>query len=430
MAKKITISFLQVLLLFIFIIHPQVTQGDEDSTQQTLWKYQCIDTMKISRDKARLWTSESDLINHISWEMKIIRGMGANCVAIDTPYDEEFYLYLSDWVKGARNAKLHVWFRGNFAGWEEWFNYPKLTSTNTFLQNIHAFIIKHKDLFQDGDIFTPAPEAEDGGPFNQVAPNAYVAYRNFLVSEYSIATQSFTQINKQVQVNFLSMNGGFAKRMLDQNTVSHLGNVVTIDHYIKTAPEMGQYIQYFANTFHAKVVVGEFGAPIPDINGNMTEEEQATFTDQVFQQLYINRSNILGINYWDLYDGSTALINPDQTPRAVVQVIKKYFFPLRITGSITDDLGNTLVNIPIKTAAEIGKTYSDSQGNYNLLLPDASTQITIGDQNYYNQTVNITISSTDMPTIVNQKIILKPIHPSFYYRFQLFIKNFRKQLKI
>lgn len=381
------------------------------STTPTLWKYQCIDTMKTSRDKARAWKNKKDVQEHIDREMTAIQEMGANCVAIATPYDEEFLHYLQLWVRSARSHNLHIWFRGNFSAWEGWFEYTKGMSAEELFAETEDFIQKNSDLFRDGDIFTAAPEAENGGPFEQVEKDEHEAFRKFLLMEYEISRNSFKKINKNVEVNWFSMNGGLAKRMMDQKTVDGIGRLVTIDHYIKTAPEMGQYIKYFRDNFKSQVAVGEFGAPIPEINGPMTDEEQSRFTEELFKELYIYKDDVHAINYWILYDGSTALLNDDLSWRPAAFVVQKYFKPNILRGTIHDTLGTQLSDVIVSTKDKHNKTITDNEGNYTLLLPEQSAEISIHKDGY--NTVNIRLDFQTKE--IKHNITLMPEHKSFFY---------------
>lgn len=392
----------------------------------TLWQYQCIDTMKISRDKARTWAQKTDLKAHIDWEMQKIKDTGANCVAIDTPYDEEFMPYLQTWVQSAREHNLHVWFRGNFSGWEGWFDYPKGMSGKNLLEKTGTFIKKHADLFADGDRFTAAPEAENGGPFNQVEPDTYNFYKTFLITEYQTTKQAFADIDKEIETNWLSMNGGLARRMLDQKTIDALNGVVTIDHYIKTPQEMSEYVQYFSKTYHGRVMVGEFGAPIPDINGPMTEHEQAVFVDLVLQELYKQNQSVIGVNYWDLFDGSTALINIDGSPREAVQKLKNYFAPVVINGQVHNTLGEPLEHVPVKTADGVYTKLTDDEGKYQIIIPaNYETAVAIGNSVYKPVVKHIRGNNSD---ILKQIIILEPKKPTILYLAQLRLQKFTKRV--
>src|SRR5437764_393443 len=109
----ITLIILVPLVLFLASLFFQMPM--------TAWKYQCIDTMKVSRDEARLLAHDKNAQKEIAQQMEEIKKLGANCVAIGTPYDKEFIPILTIWVTEARKQHLHIWFRGNFSGWEGWF---------------------------------------------------------------------------------------------------------------------------------------------------------------------------------------------------------------------------------------------------------------------------------------------------------------------
>ncbi len=391
--RKIILYTILLLATFLFfsyhIIKPLKNVSSATTTTQTLWKYQCIDTMKTSRDRERNWREQNNLHQSIPKQVALIKSLGANCIAIDTPYDDEFLPYLTQWVYEARKNNLHIWFRGNFSSWEGWFGYPKTMTSQTLLSKTSTFIKKNAALFADGDIFTPAPEAENGGEFNQVEPDEYVAFRAFLIAEYTTTKKAFAAIGKQVDVNWLSMNGGLAKRMLDQPTVSQIGNKVTIDHYIANPSDMTTYINYFAKTFNAKVIVGEFGSPIPEINGAMTEDQQANFVDSLFAKLYLSRDKVDAVNYWVLYDSSTALLNPNGTNRKVAAVVQKYFKPLQITGIIKDPFGNLIRSVSVVDDTFHIKFTTNDKGEFSFLLPNEKNKLTFTKNTYGSLTTTI-----------------------------------------
>lgn len=388
----------------------------------TLWKYQCIDTMKTSRDKARVWKNSPQLSQTIATEMQIIKNTGANCVAIDTPYDAEFLPYLTEWVQGARKENLHVWFRGGWSSWEGWFDYPKSSDTKKVIKDTKNFITIHPTLFQNGDIFTSIPEAENGGPFANKALSETDMYRQFLIDEKAATDASFKAINKNVIDNWDSMNGGVAKSIMDQATINAIGNTVTIDHYVKDPKEMGDFIRFFNNTYNAKVVIGEFGAPIPEINGSMTETGQAQFVQSLLEQMYENRNTVIGVNYWDLFDGSTALVNEDNTPRPVLTTITNYFTPEILQGTITNSLGDHLQGIVVKTKDGYSQTRTDRNGNYALLIPPPrNIQLLITGNDYYLVSKNISIVKSNKRRV--QNFTVSPIHPNWLYKIRLFLKN-------
>src|SRR5579884_799054 len=233
-----------------------------------------IDTAKYSRDMAMQALNDPKFDQVIDQQMTEIAQTGANYVAIDTPYDEQFLPVLKLWVQAARDNNLHIWFRGNFSGWEGWFNYPKIDRP-THQRLLHDFITKNPDLFEDGDIFTACPECENGGPGDPRQTGDVDGFRKFMISEYTDAENDFGNQGKKITTNYDSMNYDVARLVMDRSTTEQMGGVVTIDHYVSDPRELTKNIDDLANSSGGQIVVGEFGAPIPDINGQMNESQQA-----------------------------------------------------------------------------------------------------------------------------------------------------------
>jgi hypothetical protein len=101
------------------------------ASEDYIWEVRSVDTMKTSRDLAREKLHDISYDQIIVRDLKLIKDLGANYVAIDTPYDEEFIPYLTRWVKHAREQGLKVWFRGNFGG-GGWFGYQKHDTARTY----------------------------------------------------------------------------------------------------------------------------------------------------------------------------------------------------------------------------------------------------------------------------------------------------------
>ncbi len=315
----ISLSFLLGAISFFF----WETQKPQTQKDPSSWHFTSVDTMKYSRDNAR----NPKTIADIPFYVKSIADLNASYVAIGTPYDEEFYPFLKLWVKEARKNNLKVWFRGNFSSWEQWFDYPAFADIKEHHTLTAKFIENHPDLFEDGDIFTPVPEAENGGP-GDPRGNAgkTVEFNHFIVDSYDNCVASFKLIHKDVKCGYFSTNGDIAKDIITEETVSKTGNVIVIDHYVNSAQKMSDDIDYLTNKFPgAKIVLGEFGAPIEDINGNMTEQEQADFVEQVLSVLVEHKTQVIGVNYWLISGGKTAVYNQDKTPRLLAEVIKIYF---------------------------------------------------------------------------------------------------------
>lgn len=292
--------------------------------QKNIWDVESIDTMKYSRDLARQHLNNPSFDRVINKQVSDIAKTGATHIAIGTPYDEEFRPMIQRWVAAARKNKLKVWFRGNWAGWEGWFDYP-LIDRPTHIAKTQEFVLNNQDLFEDGDIFSSCPECENGGiEINLNNPQEVIEYRAFLITEYETTKEAFRTINKDVPANYYSMNGDFAKAIMDRDTTASMDGLVVVDHYVESPSVLADDIRELARSSGGNVVLGEFGAPIPDIHGQMTEEEQKLWLEEALRYL-TEIQELKGLNYWVSVDGSTALWKSDGSPKLAVEVLKKYF---------------------------------------------------------------------------------------------------------
>jgi len=283
-----------------------------------------IDTMKYSRDLARQESGDPPFNLVIQKQVFDVAQTGANYIAIGTPYDQEFVPFLKRWVEAARANHLRVWFRGNLSGWEQWFNYPE-NDRPTHTKTIGEFIKQNPGLFQDGDIFTPCSECENGGPGDPRKTNDVQAYRTFLIDEYHVGKQAFKAINKKVNTGYFSMNYDVARLIMDRKTTKALGGVVVIDDYAFSPTKLISDAESLAKTSGGKVVFGEIGAPIPDLNGKMTEDQQANWINQALSGIFNSNNAVIGVNYWVNVGGSTQLWDAEGGPKKAVEVIKNFY---------------------------------------------------------------------------------------------------------
>jgi len=321
--KKIYLIISAILIVIFVSIF--FTVKSKEKTPSTHWNFQSIDTMKYSRDLSREKLNDPLFDKVINDQIKDIADTGATHVAIATPYDEEFYPILERWVIAARKNNLKVWFRGNWSGWEGWFDYSKI-DRQTHITKTQEFILKHSDLFEDGDVFTGCPECENGGPGDPRMTGDVKGHRKFLIDEYNVTKASFIKINKNVVSNYESMNGDVAKLVMDKPTTKALDGVVTIDHYVSSPEELILDILEISKNSGGKVVLGEFGAPIPDLNGEMTEEEQADYLNTSLS-LLSKTPQVIGVSYWTNVGSSTSLWHQDGSGKKAAEVIKSFYTP-------------------------------------------------------------------------------------------------------
>ena len=388
----------------------------------TFWKVTAIDTMKYSRDRAQ----DQDTFLKIPQYVKEIAALHPTYIAIDTPYDEEFYPVLSAWVNEARRDHLHVWFRGNFSGWEGWFGYDKFTDPTVHHAMTKQFILAHSELFQNGDIFSPLPEPENGVLGDPRQNGKADEFNTFLQTSYANCTETFASIKKSVDCGYFSVNGDIAKQILTQETVSKTGNRVVIDHYIDTPQKMTDDIDFLHAKFpHAKIVLGEFGAPIPDITGDMNDQQQAEFVNKLLQVFVAKKAIIEGMNYWTFLGSTTALFTDSNEPKPVATTLAQYYKPLVVSGKVIDATEKGIEGVLLKDKNGQLLTTTDASGNYAFAtLPNTVNQLTFVKNNYTRSTEQVSIATQ------NQKVAdvtLQASHMSLLERIKVFfIKIFKK----
>ena len=325
----ITLVCIPIIILVTFImeknnlVSSSFHQTKNERVFVPIWNVRSIDTVKYSRDIAREKLTDQAFEQVIDLQVKNIAQTGATHIAIGTPYDREFIPFLTKWVTAARKNRLHVWYRGNLSGWEGWFGYQKLDRIG-HLKGIESFILENPNLFEDGDILTTCTECENGGPGDPRMKGDVEGYRKFLIEEYQISQKAFEKIGKKVATNYFSMNGDVAKLVMDKETTKAIDGIVVIDHYVRTIERLNDDITSLAEKSGGKIVLGEWGAPIPDIHGKMTEAQQATWLSDAFELLEKN-PHLVGINYWTNMGSSTELWNEDGSKRKAIDVVTSYY---------------------------------------------------------------------------------------------------------
>ncbi len=305
------------------VVNSSIVGSNSKKVVGPIWDFRSVDTVKYSRDVAREKINDPAFDEVINEQVKNIANLGATHVAIGTPYDPEFVPFVKRWVSAARRNRLHVFFRGNLSGWEEWFGYKKLDK-DAHIKGIEKFITENPELFEDGDVFTTCTECENGALGDPRQTGDVEEYRSFLIDEYRSSQKAFAQINKKVQSNYFSMNGDVAKLIMDKDTTRSLDGIVAIDHYVKNVDKLDRDITDLAERSGGKIILSEWGAPILDIHGNMSEAEQAIWVANAFEKLSIN-PNLAGVNYWTSYGSSTALWKNDGSQKEAVNIVHLYF---------------------------------------------------------------------------------------------------------
>lgn len=312
------------------------------------WTFQAIDTMKYSRDLAREKRDNPAFEIIIKDRVRKIADTGATHVAIATPYDEEFLPFLKKWVEAARENGLKVWFRGNWSGWEGWFEYPRI-GRDDHIEKTKKFILDNPDLFEDGDAFSSCPECENGGPGDPRNTGDVEAYRAFLIAEYRMMREAFREIDKSIRANLFSMNGDVARLVMDVETTKALDGIVTIDHYVESPVRLALDVEEYARLSQGKIILGEFGAPIPDIHGAMTQSEQAAWIDDVMRRMEASEV-VEGMNYWLSTGGTTAIWDSTGKETPSVQALTRHYNTVVAYGFVRDELGRAIAGARIRSS--------------------------------------------------------------------------------
>lgn len=393
--KLLIIAVIAILLILLF----GFSKTESGNKRVTWWEFQSIDTMKYSRDVSREKLNDPSFDTIINQQVKNIAETGATHVGIATPYDEEFYPILKRWVNSARRHNLQVWFRGNWSGWEGWFGYPKITRAE-HIKKTGDFILKHSEIFEDGDVFSPCPECENGGPGDPRHNGDVLGHRKFLIDEYNVTKVAFKTIDKTVASNFNSMNGDVARVVMDKETTLAMDGIVTIDHYVSTPEKLISDIDSLAKASGGKIVLGEFGAPIPDINGKMSEREQADWINIALLRL-AKANEVIGISYWTNTGSSTALWSGDGTAKIAAQTLKSVFDAPVVFGAVQDEAGGGIRGAYIKV--ENRYFFTDSEGNYEFPYIGNFKTVKIGAPGYYGKTVQIEEETRQLLVLKKEK---------------------------
>lgn len=390
--------------LFLFVIaimfYTTTTSVVEATTQVPWWEIQSIDTVKYSRDRAREMLHQPSLTALIDEQVSLIAQTGATHVALGTPYDPEFVPILTLWVKSARKHNLKVWFRGNLSGWEEWFDYPRIGTTE-HTENIVKFIHSNPTLFETGDLFSSCPECENGGPGDPRHTGNVEEYRQFLITEYQAVKAAFRQIDKNVSPNMHSMNGDVARLVMNPATTQALGGVITVDHYVSTPEQLAKDVEEYARISQGKVILGEFGVPIPDIHGRMTPDQQAQWMEESLK-LLADIDDLIGLNYWTSVGGSTELWSSSGAAKVGVATLTSYYKPKILTIEVTNGQGKPISNAQIvyedKTAIQrepgvYDLAYIVKNGTMEISAPNYMTELRAVNSNS-DSTISIQLVST------------------------------------
>jgi len=378
MTKKSILLIIATLVLIVsavrFVLVSPPGGGFLEGKDSGWWAVQSIDTVKYSRDLAREKLNDPSFDETIELQVARIAETGATHVSIGTPYDEEFLPFLTRWVEVARRHDLKVWFRGNFSGWEGWFEYEKI-GREEHLAKTRQFIVDNGELFEDGDVFSACTECENGGPGDPRQTGDIDGHRQFLIEEHKVAKEAFRAIGKSVATNYNPMNGDVARLVMDEDTTQALGGIVVIDHYVVSPDQLAIDIKALARRSGGKVVLGEFGAPIPDIHGNFSERQQAQWLERALTATS-TIPELVGVNYWTGFGGSSQLWDSKGKARSAVSELTRFYTPKVLQGYLKNELGRPIAKAKLSGNLKTTETGKNGEFYFPYVSKDIVLKVT------------------------------------------------------
>lgn len=297
------------------------------------WTIQSVSSMKETKDKICGQDPRQFIEN---WVDKA-KELGVNYVAVETPYDNpgcgDALSYTQAWVDVIRSRGLKVWHRHMFLAFEGIYDTPKNNRLD-YLARTRDYIRAHPSLFAPGDIFTPAPEPQNGGisGFSYCSQgvcqfSSISHFNRWLRDAIDVSRQAFGEIGlgDQVEVGYYGFDGFVAwgsnnpdwNGILEDSTIEKMGNI-TIDHY----PELiGQTMDQGLDELQARypnvpIIIGEWGSA-----GSSSVEQQVKDS-----MAAAARPGVVGFNYWHMgMGGNEALIDDNFNNRPQYDEVAAFF---------------------------------------------------------------------------------------------------------
>lgn len=312
--------------------NPTPTPTTPVSVNRT-WTIQSVDAMKDTKDAVCGQRSESWIT---SWVNKAVE-LGATHVALSVPYENpscgDARAFEKLWIKVIRSKGLKVWHRQMPLAFEGIYSATK--TSQDFLTTISNYIKNNPDNYQDGDIFTPIPEPQNGGisgitycANNYCQFSSKEQFNQWLRDAMTVSKNAFSTIGKTgIKVGYFGFDGFVAwgsnnpdwHGILEDSTIAAMGNI-TIDHY----PELiGSTMQQGLDELVARypgvdIVIGEWGSAD---NKNVEQEVRDTMGAAK------NHPAVKGFNYWQFGPSGAGeqLINDDFSNRIQFDDVQKFY---------------------------------------------------------------------------------------------------------
>jgi hypothetical protein len=248
----------------------------------------------------------------IKEQVSMLRDLGANFIAISTPYDRPEELTI--WADEIHKAGLSVWFRSHWLNWEGDEDHSSNMTAHEYLTKTTDFIESHPVLFKEGDAFTMCVEPEQVFTARKETVFDWYSYNKFLIDQIDYSDHAFSNIglSGKIHTNWISMNGWVVENGLNAESVKKMG-LITVDHYPdqeeQNPAKMAESLVLDLTRMHEKwqvpIILGEWGY---NIQNNVSEEIQNAMISEVLHRLK-ELDFLVGFNYWTHLGGSSNIID-------------------------------------------------------------------------------------------------------------------------
>jgi len=210
------------------------------------------------------------------------------------------------------------------------------------------------------------------------------------------------------------MNKDVAALIMDKKTTFAMGGLVTIDHYVASPEELSQDIEALARSSGGRILLGEFGAPIPDINGEMSEDQQAEWIKKAGIAL-VSSKYLEGVSYWTNSGGSTQLWNDNGSKRKAVGALAMIYNPNQLLITIKNSAGDSVNQAKISSSERFA--LSDARGEAVLPYLNSEQDIKIEADGYTTSIYKL------QHIVANNTVVLEKVHESTLFKLKKVLKR-------
>jgi hypothetical protein len=175
-----------------------------------------------------------------------------------------------------------------------------------------------------------------------------------------------------------------ARLVMDKETTKRSGGFVTIDHYVQSPQKLASDVREIATETDGRVILGEFGVPIPGVHDGMSEAQQAAWMQSALD-LLVDVPALAGINYWTSFGKSSALWAPNGRGMQGAAVLKSYYVPKALRGKITDRAGKPIALASVQSPGKRAGT--DASGSFVLPYVKRAGEIRVSATGFDDRTV-------------------------------------------